>query len=133
MNNLSIYAFFALVSYGIYFLGLKYNKSVYYFVLNNFISPYIRLNNDYFIRNFDTLINPYYKGNLPISNKPIHINRNSKNHRMIRFGGVRIRERFGVVSNTVFRFLRLFSDCFAHCFRTSDHLFTLIISFSLTS
>lgn len=79
MNNLSIYAFFALVSYGIYFLGLKYNKSVYYFVLNNFISPYIRLNNDYFIRNFDTLINPYYKGNLPISNKPIHINRNSKN------------------------------------------------------
>jgi hypothetical protein len=76
MINIAITIIIIVLTY--YFYD-KYYKSIYYFVLNNILTPYFRFQARYYINNFEEIIKPYFKGNVTRYNNTININRNAKN------------------------------------------------------
>jgi len=75
--KLFIYVFLFLVI-GFYIYD-TFHKQIYIFALKNFITPKYAKDNKYFIDNFSNIISPYFKGDIPVTNKSININRNVKN------------------------------------------------------
>ena len=75
--KLFIYVFLFLVI--IFYIYHTFHKQIYIFALKNFITPKYARDNKYFIDNFSNIISPYFKGDIPVTNKSININRNVKN------------------------------------------------------
>lgn len=63
----------------IYYNYDKHYKTIYYFALNNFISPFSRYQGKYLIDNFNNIILPFYRGEIKVVNKSINISKKTTN------------------------------------------------------
>ena len=61
------------------YLVKHHHKDLYYFFLKYISTPFSQYQGKYFINNFDTIIKPYFKGNINRYNAKINISNKAKN------------------------------------------------------